>query len=196
MHLQNEHYDFYTYRNVVTKAKPGVSTTENKMAQPTAYQMAARSDDSAQLSTQLTPSPSNVPVSAPSPSNTPQQQNFQKFTLDWDDLDDKDDDESEKTNLERKRMFSKELRLTLYGYGDDQSPYTETVDFLEDLVLEFITSMTCRAMEIGRPGRVQVEDIIFLVRKEPRMYARVRELLTMNEELKKARKAFDEIKYV
>ena len=93
-------------------------------------------------------------------------------------------------------MFSKELRLTLFGYGDDQNPYTETVDFLEDLVLEFITSMTCKAMDIGRTGRVQVEDIIFLIRKDPRMYARVRELLTMNEELKKARKAFDEIKYV
>ena len=48
----------------------------------------------------------------------------------------------------------------------------------------------------GRPGRVQVEDIIFLVRKDPRKYARVKDLLTMNEELKKARKAFDEVKYV
>ena len=44
--------------------------------------------------------------------------------------------------------------------------------------------------------QVQVEDIIFLVRKHPKMYARVKDLLTMNEELKKARKAFDEIKYV
>merc|ERR1712012_422354 len=105
-------------------------------------------------------------------------------------------EETEKTVEEKKRLFTKELRLTLFGYGDDQNPYTETVDFLEDLVLEFITSMTCKAMEIGRPGRVQVEDIVFLVRKEPRMYGRVRELLTMNEELKKARKAFDEVKYV
>ncbi|CAB0015989.1 unnamed protein product [Nesidiocoris tenuis] len=54
---------------------------------------------------------------------------------------------------------------------------------------------THQAMEIGRTGRVQVEDIIFLVRKDPRKYARVRDLLTMNEELKKARKAFDEVKY-
>jgi len=97
---------------------------------------------------------------------------------------------------ERRRYFSKELRCMLYGYGDDKNPYTETVDFLEDLVMEFITEMTHKAMDIGRPGRVQVEDIIFLVRKHPRMYARVRELLTMNEELKKARKAFDEVKYV
>ena len=26
----------------------------------------------------------------------------------------------------------------LFGYGDDANPYTETVDFLEDLVIEFI----------------------------------------------------------
>ena len=96
----------------------------------------------------------------------------------------------------RRRIFSKELRCMLYGYGDDRNPYTETVDFLDDVVIQFIIDMTHKAMEIGRPGRVQVEDIIFLVRKHPRMYARVRELLTMNEELKKARKAFDEVKFV
>jgi len=120
-----------------------------------------------------------------------------KFNTDWDDSGDEEDkEETEKTVEEKKRLFTKELRLTLFGYGDDQNPYQETVDFLEDLVMEFITSMTQRAMEIGRPGKVHVEDIIFLVRKQPRMYARVRELLTMNEELKRARKAFDEIKYV
>ena len=167
------------------------------MAHNAPFQLTIKSDDAVQsTSPQANLSPLNASGSGPSPNNSSQQQNYQKFSLDWDDLDDKDEDESDKTNAERKRMFSKELRLTLFGYGDDQNPYTETVDFLEDLVLEFITSMTCRAMEMGRPGRVQVEDIIFLVRKEPRMYGRVRELLTMNEELKKARKAFDEIKYV
>ncbi|XP_022082109.1 transcription initiation factor TFIID subunit 13-like [Acanthaster planci] len=95
----------------------------------------------------------------------------------------------------KKRMFSKELRCMMYGFGDDQNPYTETVDLLEDLVLDFITDMTLKAMEVGRPGRVQVEDIIFLIRKDSRKYARVKELLMMNEELKKARKAFDEANY-
>ncbi|GBP39438.1 Transcription initiation factor TFIID subunit 13 [Eumeta japonica] len=95
----------------------------------------------------------------------------------------------------RKRLFSKELRCMMYGFGDDRNPYTESVDFLEDLVIEFITDFTHKAMEVGRTGRVQVEDIIFLVRKDPRKYARVKDLLTMNEELKKARKAFDEVKY-
>merc|ERR550532_1057382 len=48
----------------------------------------------------------------------------------------------------------KELRCTLYGYGDGPNPYTETVEFLDDL-LEFITDMTQKGMEIGRSGRVQ-----------------------------------------
>ena len=41
----------------------------------------------------------------------------------------------------RKRLFSKELRCMMYGFGDDQNPYTESVDMLEDLALEFITQM-------------------------------------------------------
>ncbi|XP_075223504.1 TATA-box binding protein associated factor 13 isoform X1 [Lycorma delicatula] len=108
-----------------------------------------------------------------------------------------EDDEPDGGTLQggRKRLFSKELRCMMYGFGDDQNPYTESVDLLEDLVIEFITDMTHKAMEIGRTGRVQVEDIVFLVRKDQRKYARVKDLLTMNEELKKARKAFDEVKY-
>lgn len=51
-------------------------------------------------------------------------------------------------------------------------------------------------MEVGKQGRVQVENIMFLMRKDAKKSTRVKELLTMNEELKKARKAFDEVKYV
>ena len=34
----------------------------------------------------------------------------------------------------RKRFFSKELRCMMYGFGDDQNPYTESADILEGLV--------------------------------------------------------------
>lgn len=81
------------------------------------------------------------------------------------------------------------------NFEDPDSKLINSYQF-PDLVIEFITEITHKASEIGRTGRVQVEDIIFLVRKDPRKYARVRDLLTMNEELKRARKAFDEVKYV
>uniref|UniRef100_A0A2K5R7M3 Transcription initiation factor TFIID subunit 13 n=1 Tax=Cebus imitator TaxID=2715852 RepID=A0A2K5R7M3_CEBIM len=91
----------------------------------------------------------------------------------------------------RKILFSKELRCMMYGFGDDQNPDTESVDILEDLVIEFITEMTHKAMSFGR----QVEDTVFLIQRDLRKFARIKDLLTMNEELKQARKAFDEANY-
>lgn len=117
------------------------------------------------------------------------------FDDDNQDNDGNDGQPSDQSGDKRKRMFSKELRCMMYGFGDDENPYTESVDMLEDLVIHYITETICKAMEIGRPGRVTVEDITFLIRKDPKKYARVKELLSMNEELKKARKAFDEVKY-
>ena len=29
----------------------------------------------------------------------------------------------------------------MYGFGDDRNPYTESVDILEDLVIEYLTEM-------------------------------------------------------
>uniref|UniRef100_A0A8C5VAC3 Transcription initiation factor TFIID subunit 13 n=1 Tax=Microcebus murinus TaxID=30608 RepID=A0A8C5VAC3_MICMU len=79
----------------------------------------------------------------------------------------------------RKRHFSEELSCMMY------------VDILENLDIEFITEMTQRAMAIGRQDRVQVEDLLFLMK-----FARVKDLLSVNEELKGAsRRAFDEANY-
>lgn len=33
------------------------------------------------------------------------------------------------------------VRCMMYGFGDDQNPYSESVDMLEDLVVEYITEM-------------------------------------------------------
>jgi transcription initiation factor TFIID subunit 13 len=102
------------------------------------------------------------------------------------------EDSSQEPHAKRKRLFTKELRCMMYGFGDDPSPYTESVDLLEDLVIEYVTTMTLKALNIGKKGRLHVEDIVFLVRKDSKKYNRVKELLMMNEELKKARKAFDQ----
>ena len=107
-----------------------------------------------------------------------------------------DNEEHHEKPFERKKVFAKQLAAIIYGFGGSKEPYQETVDLLDELVLEFITRMTIKATDIGRAGKVNVEDIIFLVRKEPTMYSRIRELLTINTELKNARKAFDEIKYI
>ena len=62
---------------------------------------------------------------------------------------------------------------------------------VEDLVIEFITEMSVKAMEVGKKGKIHVDDILFLIRKDSKKYARVRDLLTMNEELKQAKRIFE-----
>lgn len=89
------------------------------------------------------------------------------------------------------KFYGKELRCMMYGFGDDRNPYTESVELLEDLVLKYINDTTRKAMDVGRTGKITVDDIMFLIRKDKRKCARVKELLLMNEELKKSRKAFD-----
>lgn len=89
------------------------------------------------------------------------------------------------------KFYGKELRCMMYGFGDDRNPYTETVELLEDLVLKYITETTRKAIEVGKSGKITVDDVMYLVRRDPRKHTRVKELLLMNEELKKSRKAFD-----
>ncbi len=55
---------------------------------------------------------------------------------------------------------------------------------------------TEKALDVSKAGKITVEDLIFVIRKDTKKYSRVKELLLMSEELRKARKAFDEIKYV
>ncbi len=92
----------------------------------------------------------------------------------------------------KRRLFHRELKYMMHGFGDDPNPYSETVDLVEELVIQFIVEMTVKAMEVGKSGRVHVNDIIFIIRKDKKKYARVKDLLTMKEQIDKAKKAFSD----
>jgi len=40
------------------------------------------------------------------------------------------------------------VRCMLYGFGDDEQPYAETVDLLEHLVIEYLTDTVCHYSNI------------------------------------------------
>ncbi|GAM21007.1 hypothetical protein SAMD00019534_041820 [Acytostelium subglobosum LB1] len=93
----------------------------------------------------------------------------------------------------RKRIFAREIKQMMYGFGDVREPLPDSVDLMEDIVTEYIQEMTSKAGQVSsRRGRFQTEDLVFLVRKDAKKYHRVIELLRMNEELKKAKRAFDD----
>ncbi|KAI3768472.1 hypothetical protein L2E82_19178 [Cichorium intybus] len=97
------------------------------------------------------------------------------------------------TSLKRKRgLFQKDLQHMMYGFGDDSNPLPETVALMEDIVMEYVTDMAHKAQDIAsKRGKLLTEDFLFLIRNDLPKVNRCKELLSMNEELKQARKAFD-----
>lgn len=96
--------------------------------------------------------------------------------------------------LHHKRLFTKELRMMLYGFGDVENPRADTVDLVEDLTQRYLAELLRKAQRFsasGRGGKVKTEDILYQLRGDQKKFARVEELLFMNEELKRARKAFE-----
>ncbi|KAG8481704.1 hypothetical protein CXB51_026586 [Gossypium anomalum] len=77
------------------------------------------------------------------------------------------------TSFKRKRgVFQKDLQHMMYGFGDDPNPLPETVALVEDIVVEYVTDMVLFLMDLPKLNRCT-------------------ELLSMQEELKQARKAFE-----
>ncbi|XP_046914537.2 transcription initiation factor TFIID subunit 13 [Dermatophagoides farinae] len=91
------------------------------------------------------------------------------------------------------RLFTKELACMMYGFGDDRNPYIETINLMEDLVIKYIYELVDKAFENRTCERLTIDDIMYAVHNDPKKISRVYNLLTMNMELKQARKAFDEV---
>uniref|UniRef100_A0A915ENR8 Transcription initiation factor TFIID subunit 13 n=1 Tax=Ditylenchus dipsaci TaxID=166011 RepID=A0A915ENR8_9BILA len=101
-----------------------------------------------------------------------------------------------KTPEERKFVFRRELRAMLYGFGDNKSPADNTMDVLEQIVVDYIRQVCQKALAVGKPNKLLLEDIHYLIRRDQKKFSRVKELLSMSEELKKARKAFEDAKEI
>ncbi|KAJ2550598.1 hypothetical protein EV175_004006 [Coemansia sp. RSA 1933] len=91
----------------------------------------------------------------------------------------------------RHKIFNRELALLMYGFGDAISPDSESVDVMEDILVDFINSVCVQAATVsGRKSKITVEDFKFILRKDPKKLARVEELIAMNKEIEVARSIF------
>ncbi|VDQ05450.1 unnamed protein product [Trichobilharzia regenti] len=65
------------------------------------------------------------------------------------------------------------VRSMLYAFGDDENPLPETVSLVEDIAVHFIK--TKKALKVGRPGKISVEDVTYLVRRDSKKFSRVKD---------------------
>ena len=65
---------------------------------------------------------------------------------------------------------------------------------LQDILVDYITDFVHKAMDhAAKTGKVQKEDLLFQVRKDPRKFNRAMELLTMEARIKEARRCIEDI---
>eukprot|EP00288_Rhodomonas_lens_P000148 CAMPEP_0177732548 /NCGR_PEP_ID=MMETSP0484_2-20121128/23177_1 /TAXON_ID=354590 /ORGANISM="Rhodomonas lens, Strain RHODO" /LENGTH=168 /DNA_ID=CAMNT_0019245803 /DNA_START=44 /DNA_END=550 /DNA_ORIENTATION=- len=92
----------------------------------------------------------------------------------------------------RKKPFAMDLKRMMYGFGDMEQPLPETVEVMDDIVCEFISRLTEQVVVLsekrGKKGKLATEDVLFLVRKHPKMYYRAKELIRLDKEIKRASK--------
>ena len=93
--------------------------------------------------------------------------------------------------------FLKDLYAMMIGFGDDESPSMETVEFVEDALVSYSVDILKSALDLskqrgrrrstGKPtGPPTAEDVVTVVRKDARKVKRIEELLIMQQEIKVA----------
>jgi len=94
-----------------------------------------------------------------------------------------------------KGLFAKELRNLMYGFGDDRNPANDTVNVMEEILVEYIVDVCQTALAPGKnKSRLSIEDLRRVLSRpaDAKKLARVEELLFMQEEIKRARAQFEE----
>lgn len=80
--------------------------------------------------------------------------------------------------------LKKKVKNMMYGFGDSANPLSETVDLMESIVLEYIHDMTVKSMQVAQKrGKLEADDLVFLIRKDKKKYARVQHLLRLQREI-------------
>ena len=91
----------------------------------------------------------------------------------------------------KRAKFAADLRPMMYGFGDSSQPLEETVDLVEDVLIDFLKTITEKSVQQngGAPEKLRVEDMLFAIRKDRPKYNRARELLALDKLIRAYRKS-------
>lgn len=104
-----------------------------------------------------------------------------------------DEYEPERLVPRKRGLFSRDLSEMMHGFGDGKPPFTESVEHVEEMCVDYITAVMQKATELAtlRDVKVTTEDIMFVMRKDTKKYERAKELLQKDKEIKAAKKDMD-----
>ncbi|KAF8522277.1 transcription initiation factor IID, 18kDa subunit, partial [Hysterangium stoloniferum] len=88
-----------------------------------------------------------------------------------------------------KGTFNRECRSMLYAFGDVKEPAIDTVDVLEEILMEYLVDVCHTALAPSRKTRIQIEDLRRALGRhaDGKKLARLEELLFMQDDIRRAR---------
>eukprot|EP00730_Choanoeca_flexa_P014073 TRINITY_DN6016_c0_g1_i2.p1 TRINITY_DN6016_c0_g1~~TRINITY_DN6016_c0_g1_i2.p1 ORF type:complete len:101 (+),score=12.90 TRINITY_DN6016_c0_g1_i2:82-384(+) len=90
-----------------------------------------------------------------------------------------------------KGLLADELVPMMYGFGDEKLPVRETVNAIEDAVVNYMVNMTKLAqLTAPRKAGIKFGNILLHCRKDKKKYQRVKDLLLTQQEIKEAKESF------
>ncbi|KAK9822521.1 hypothetical protein WJX74_000677 [Apatococcus lobatus] len=95
--------------------------------------------------------------------------------------------EADKNPLKTTRgLFASDLCPMMYGHGDVEHPLQETVDVVEDVLVEYVVELARKAA--GDKPTITAQDMMWVLRKDRTKLDRGKELLAKKKEIDMARK--------
>ncbi|KAI9015114.1 transcription initiation factor-like protein TFIID subunit 13 [Gaertneriomyces semiglobifer] len=93
----------------------------------------------------------------------------------------------------KKRHFTKEVRVLMYGFGDVPNPSQDSVELMEDMLTMYLSDMCKQVRKHSTTAKPKTADFLHVLRHDPKKLARAHELLALDRDLKKAREVFNDI---
>lgn len=79
----------------------------------------------------------------------------------------------------------------MYGFGDVENPDPESVDLLEQFVIEYIQNISILAFKRSKRrgfNEIKLKDLLYLIKKDKKKFYRVPSLLSFYDIFKKTKK--------
>ena len=93
-----------------------------------------------------------------------------------------------KIKLILKKKFINEIKEMIFGYGDSKYPNKESMIFVENLIVNFVSIIVVKINAISflkLSRRPLFEDILFIIRKDPSKAKRIIYLIKMKSIIEK-----------
>ncbi|ODV62811.1 Taf13p [Ascoidea rubescens DSM 1968] len=100
-----------------------------------------------------------------------------------------------KTTKKKGLSLQSDIERLMFACGDVSNPLPETAAALESILVEYIVDISHQAALIAHTSgrsKIKVDDIQFALRKDPIKLGRLNELIALQKDILKAKKAFDD----